>query len=75
VKTSARKLQAIRRWQASNKHRVKLANDRYEKKNRAERNAQRAAYARMKATPGGAERRLEGLKHLREKNKRKLEAF
>jgi hypothetical protein len=29
----------------------------------------------MKATPGGAERRLEGLRQLREKNKRKLEAF
>jgi hypothetical protein len=75
MKTSARKLQSIRRWQAANKHRVKLANDRYESKHRAERNAQRALHARMKATPGGAERRLEGLKQLREKNKRKLEAF
>jgi hypothetical protein len=75
VKTSARKLQAILRWQAANTHKVKLANDRYESKHRAERNAQRAEYARRKATPGGAERRLEGLKQLRAKNKRKLEAF
>jgi hypothetical protein len=75
MKTSARKLQAIRRWQKANKHRVKLANNRYEKKNRAKRNAQRAMHARMKATPGGAERRLEGLKQLRAKNKRRSEAF
>jgi hypothetical protein len=75
MKTSARKLQAIRRWQAANPHNVKLANDRYEQKHRAERNAQRAEYARRKATPGGAERRLEGLRQLRQKNKRKMETF
>jgi hypothetical protein len=75
MKTSARKLQAIRRWQAANKHRVKLAQNRYEQKNRAKRNAQRAEYARLKAMPGGKARRLEGLRKLREKNRRLLDSF
>ena len=79
AKTSAGDLRAIRKWQAANKHKVKLAHNRYEEKNRARRNAQRAEHARRKALPGGAQRRAAGLKHLREQEQRKnqgmLEAF
>jgi hypothetical protein len=75
MKTSASKLAAIRKWQAANGHKVKLAHNRYEEKNRAKRNAQRAEYARRKALPGGKTRQLEGLRKLREKERRALEAF
>jgi hypothetical protein len=75
MKTPASKIAAIRKWQAANKHKVKLAHNRYEQANRAKRNAQRAEYARRKALPGGKARQLEGLRKLRERDKRKLEAF